>query len=457
MDGVFYNIMENGVTVLKFYKDSQEVIGSTFSGVFTCDETFLKMFDKDSPVSSLWEKSNYTINGNEVSFELNMLKSTYFFSGVINSSSEIILKSVNLKDGRKNLSKFNSISDFPLINNQIEVSSSTYPIILIPHKIKNALINDINDEDIYNSLNIEQPKLNKLKEPIFPDEYKYITREKTEYKGNIWLAITIIPMVIFFIYMFFFTIGKGNIFLSIVFLIAVFVIGKNLGRFKTITINEKVYLPRAEFNNLVNEYNKKKLEIENKNIELEKIYHKKKVEIENKIESIKQDIVLIEYQKKLKPIQKTERNLENIKRGKSELMFLDKLYNKFGDQIKVDLIPDIDSDFYYPDFTFICNKTGLHIDIEIDEPYTLLDKKPIHHIESNDDVRNKFFLDKNWIVIRFTENQIKKYSNECIELIDNTVNAIINKSDLIDHNVPLESKWNYEEALVMSYNNTRNN
>lgn len=455
MGSIFYNIIGDSVTVIRFYTESQEVIGTTFSNFFSFDDAFVKMFDKDSVVSSLWGKGQYTMSNNDISFELSMLKSTFLFSGTFITHSEIILQSVDLNNGRKKIHRFNLISKFPLINEQISITSNTYPIILVPHKIKTAIINDISDEEIYKSLNIKQPKLEKLKEPHFPDSYKYVSKEKTEYKGNTWVAITSIPMVAFFIFMFFFTIGKGVFILSIVFLIAAIVTGRNLGNFKTQKINVKVYLPKDEYNLLIADYNKTKKEITNKNRELENIYIKEKEKIESDIQSSKKHIAINEYYKFLKPQLKTEKNLENIKRGKSELMFLDKLYNKFGNQIKVDLIPDIDSNFYYPDFTLICNKTGLHIDIEIDEPYTLLDKTPIHHTESNDDERNRFFLNKNWIVIRFTENQIIKHSNECIELIDNVIIALQNKSELIDHNVPLELRWSYEEALVMSFNNVR--
>ena len=52
------------------------------------------------------------------------------------------------------------------------------------------------------------------------------------------------------------------------------------------------------------------------------------------------------------------------------------------DDMKLDgFYQTLDEDiYYYPDFTFICDETRLHIDIEIDEPYSLPDKKPIHYV-----------------------------------------------------------------------------
>jgi hypothetical protein len=103
----------------------------------------------------------------------------------------------------------------------------------------------------------------------------------------------------------------------------------------------------------------------------------------------------------------------------------------------------------------ICKETNFHIDIEIDEPSSVDNGKPIHHDRTNDEESDLFFEEINWGIIRFTERQIIENSEECISLIQNVLNAINIKHNYFEHNVPLEKKWSYEEALIMSNNGFR--
>lgn len=81
---------------------------------------------------------------------------------------------------------------------------------------------------------------------------------------------------------------------------------------------------------------------------------------------------------------------------------------------------------YYPDFVFI-HKSGIFIDVEIDEPYVGNSKEVIHFYNResdcfNDDYRNRKFASNGWIVIRFSENQIFKDPVGCLNYIDFIVN-----------------------------------
>ena len=62
----------------------------------------------------------------------------------------------------------------------------------------------------------------------------------------------------------------------------------------------------------------------------------------------------------------------------------------------------------------------------------------------------------NWIVIRFSEKQILQDTEKCIEVIENTIKAIHNKSELIVYTLKPDNRWSYEEALIMANNNARN-
>jgi len=138
------------------------------------------------------------------------------------------------------------------------------------------------------------------------------------------------------------------------------------------------------------------------------------------------------------------------KKGKSEPYFLKSLLRRFEDQVKVDVAPE-DTPYYFPDFTFICRETGVHIDIEVDEPYAFRYNQPIHTSESlSDDTRDDSFLDdQNWCIIRLTEKQVMTQTEQCLDLIESVVDIIRHKD--IRHNIKFnliqERKWTTEEAI----------
>lgn len=122
--------------------------------------------------------------------------------------------------------------------------------------------------------------------------------------------------------------------------------------------------------------------------------------------------------------------------GVSEKQFLAVLQKYFGDKIDfpdgVFTIPGSSHD-YTPDMVYYDSYTGLTIDIEIDEPYAGKSKKP-HHCtdEEKDSNRDKFFLERNWVIVRFAEEQVVKNPLGCAYYLDKVVKILIG----ISHNVP---------------------
>lgn len=138
----------------------------------------------------------------------------------------------------------------------------------------------------------------------------------------------------------------------------------------------------------------------------------------------------------------------DVQIGKYEEYFMRFLINAFGCKITNSIeftLPN--GNAYVPDAAYIDPKTGLCIDIEIDEPYSLPGKKPIHYI-GVDDYRNNYFSQKGWFVIRFAEEQVAKYPNECItflkEFIDNLTKGI---QPIFKHTV---KRWSLAEAYAMA-------
>lgn len=103
------------------------------------------------------------------------------------------------------------------------------------------------------------------------------------------------------------------------------------------------------------------------------------------------------------------------------MIFSEKPYN--GHSVLSQLLEDTNNPhYYYPDIAIIIN--NLYIDVEIDEPYSIESRMPVHYIES-DDYRNNYISSHGWEVIRFAEEQIVKYPDECLKTIINTINHIL--------------------------------
>ena len=102
---------------------------------------------------------------------------------------------------------------------------------------------------------------------------------------------------------------------------------------------------------------------------------------------------------------------------------------------------------YKPDIAIIWREKNIFIDIEIDEPYDIASRKPIHYKGSGDNLRNTYFLDNGWSVIRIAEKQIVddcskvvKYIKACLSTLseDGRFNA--------GNEVESIERWSYTEA-----------
>lgn len=126
-------------------------------------------------------------------------------------------------------------------------------------------------------------------------------------------------------------------------------------------------------------------------------------------------------------------------------------YSIFGD---VSILPADGCHPYEPDISIIeiNNKYGIRIDIEIDEPYSGLEKNPIHYIGCGDEFRDRVLSNLGWIVIRFSERQIFTESSECINYIKYIISQIDhNFIDTFEYVFPTSDKrWTEIEAKKMA-------
>lgn len=116
----------------------------------------------------------------------------------------------------------------------------------------------------------------------------------------------------------------------------------------------------------------------------------------------------------------------NARQGVSEGQFklvCQKYFDKVVQAAEFE-IPDFEHN-YSADFLIFHDPTGLGIDVEIDEPYALLSKEPIHCQDTDsDNCRNDFFLSRGWVVIRFAECQVVKTPEGCCKIIAQAIAQI---------------------------------
>lgn len=318
-----------------------------------------------------------------------------------------------------------------------------------------------NDEKI-NDLENRRCYIGDFELPKKPKFHKTI-KNKKKYNFSALRPLLLTPIVLFITYIFSLIIVKIFIWdtkLGLLIglippvIILVIILHRQLKDFFEGKITHtEVLLQESQRNILLAEYKTKISEIITKyNYD----YYTRKEQYENFITKNKKNIEYkIFCEKNIKHKISLIQN-ESQRKGQSELFFLKHLLNHFGKNVFVDLSPAIGHNPYQPDFIIYDENTHLYLDIEIDEPYTQIDGKTIHHDRTNDDNRNKFFNEINWLVIRFSEKQIINQPIECCKLIKDVCKNIVDRKLYIETEIIIEKSWTHEEALVMLYDNYRN-
>ena len=107
---------------------------------------------------------------------------------------------------------------------------------------------------------------------------------------------------------------------------------------------------------------------------------------------------------------------------------------------------------YEPDIVLFDKNLHLYIDIEIDEPYDGYYRYPTHYTNSEeevkqDNIRDLFFTESGWIVIRFTEKQVHCQTNACIIHIKNVIHSVYNRIFINNTNFEKENQWDYSQCI----------
>ena len=111
---------------------------------------------------------------------------------------------------------------------------------------------------------------------------------------------------------------------------------------------------------------------------------------------------------------------------------------------------------YEPDIVLVDRARNLFIDIEIDEPYDGYYRNPAHE-EGKDDLRDQFFVESGWAVIRFTERQVHMYEGECVRYIEDVLNSVLHYQFEERSKCPSEAQWDYQQAVRWQKSKYREN
>ena len=150
--------------------------------------------------------------------------------------------------------------------------------------------------------------------------------------------------------------------------------------------------------------------------------------------------------------------------GVSEPIIYKQLFDfieKAKEQIKLEIsnnfqLPIKDRSFFYePDISLFIEELNLFVDIEVDEPYDGITRKPIHYKGCKDDLRNLYFIQNGSIVVRFTEEQVFLHSASCVKKIAEILDLLIKPKpesrllNLFENTKELISckQWTYQEAI----------
>ena len=104
---------------------------------------------------------------------------------------------------------------------------------------------------------------------------------------------------------------------------------------------------------------------------------------------------------------------------------------------------------FEPAIALVDEQNGLYVDVEIDAPYHGWYRFPMHYVEGKDSVRDQYFNEQGWTVVRFSERQVMEQTQGCVELLRGIVRDLRGEKCEYDGLVQPEKRWTQKEAVAM--------
>lgn len=149
---------------------------------------------------------------------------------------------------------------------------------------------------------------------------------------------------------------------------------------------------------------------------------------------------------------------EGIVSGVSEPKLFDALQKLKEIETEIDVIQNVSLPIrkrnygYKPDIAILWKSKGIAIDIEIDEPYDIKSRRPIHCLDDEKDyIRNAYFLENGWFVIRIAEEQVIKNVDGIYGYVSKIISTLT-KDERFANDCSIDSvmRWTKEEAQKMA-------
>ena len=149
---------------------------------------------------------------------------------------------------------------------------------------------------------------------------------------------------------------------------------------------------------------------------------------------------------------------EGIVSGVSEPKLFDALKKLTEIETEIEVIQNVSLPIkrrnygYKPDIAILWKSKGIAIDVEIDEPYDIKSRKPIHCADDEKDyIRNAYFLENGWFVIRIAEEQVVKNVDGVCGYVFNIISVFAkDKRFARDYGIYPVKRWAKEEAQKMA-------
>lgn len=149
---------------------------------------------------------------------------------------------------------------------------------------------------------------------------------------------------------------------------------------------------------------------------------------------------------------------EGIVSGVSEPRLFDALTKLTEIETEIEVIQNVSLPIkrrnygYKPDIAILWKSKGIAIDVEIDEPYDINSREPIHCADDEKDyIRNAYFLENGWFVIRIAEEQVIKNVDGVCGYVYNIISVFAkDKRFARDYSINPVKRWSKEKAQKMA-------
>jgi len=199
-----------------------------------------------------------------------------------------------------------------------------------------------------------------------------------------------------------------------------------------------------------------------------------------KINSVEENIREFSIRKYKDNITKITHPINTTARtGMMEAFFMNYVTSYFGKQERINDLEIVQNKGVHcllpSDFPYTCDillkhlATGILIDIEIDEPYVMDSKIPIHYVKEGKNGRllhTQYDRDielseyHKWIIVRFAEEQIARYPELCCDFIYNVLGYMTKDERFNPKFMEIDDKfyikaWTSEESINMGKSHHR--